>query len=89
MTKKVKDAVKQVAAKVEKLKKKNDKPSVNNKPVVKPTVSVSEKNDDHNDVNEKNDSAVDDDTAVSKYMIISTGCKAHYYFFVCVKTIFF
>ncbi|XP_058947714.2 serrate RNA effector molecule homolog [Pocillopora verrucosa] len=65
MTKKVKDAVKQVAAKVETLEKKNDKPVIA-KPVIKPTQTrsdndASEKNSDDDDINDDNDNADDED----------------------------
>ena len=84
MTKKVKDAVKQVAAKVETLEKKNDKPVIA-KPVIKPTQTrsdndASEKNSDDDDVNDDNDNADDEDATVSKYIISTTGL-AYYYFF--------
>lgn len=90
MTKKVKNAVKQVAAKVETLEKKNDKPVIAK---LKPTQTrsdndASEKNSDDDDVNDDNDNADDEDATVSKY--ISTTGLAYYYFFIfmCQKVFF-
>lgn len=97
MTKKVKDAVKQVAAKVETLEKKNDKPVIA-KPVIKPTQTrsdndASEKNSDdddvNDDVNDDNDNADDEDATVSKYIISTTGLAYYYFFiFMCQKVFF-
>ena len=93
MTKKVKDAVKQVAAKVETLEKKNDKPVIA-KPVIKPTQTrsdndASEKNSDDDDVNDDNDNADDEDATVSKCIISTTGLAYYYFFiFMCQKVFF-
>lgn len=92
MTKKVKDAVKQVAAKVETLEKKNDKPVIA-KPVIKPTQTrsdndASEKNSDDDDVNNDNDNADDENAAVSKYIISTTGLAYYYFLFLCARKCF-
>lgn len=92
MTKKVKDAVKQVAAKVETLEKKNDKPVIA-KPVIKPTQTrsdndASEKNSDDDDINDDNDNADDEDATVSKYIISTTGLAYYYFLFLCARKCF-